>query len=120
MDSVLALFQPEYVFSVTFFLVIIGGGVWFGRSGWEWTANYYEKRLELKHQAEMERVRCEIDRDARWQNLVADLTQAFSELQHTLGRFEAMQQQFLNNQELFFRYLVKNGNKTKEDSDSGG
>lgn len=58
MDSInplLAFFQPDFVFSLTFFIAFIGFGVFFSRQFWPWLKEYLNKRLEYEYMISSQR-----------------------------------------------------------------
>jgi hypothetical protein len=47
MADALAVFKPEFVFSLAFFIGFVGFGLFFNGSVWPWLQNYLDKNQEI-------------------------------------------------------------------------
>lgn len=71
-ETVLSLFKPDFVFSLTFLVGFLGFGIFFKRDFFPWMTEYMARRLEADE-----------NRQKRWDDVVGVIT----DLRQELGAF---------------------------------
>ena len=84
LKTVLEVFQPDFVFSLCFFVGFIGFGLFFSRQVWPWAQKYLDKKLEYDYQ---------INRQ-RWEVMQA-LTDSVGEMKTQFSAFHENQRHIL-------------------------
>ena len=72
-ELILRMFQPDFVFSLTFFIGFIGFGAFFSRQVWPWLKDYLDRRMEYEMQISKQ----------RWE-VMTHLSEDLSEIKATL------------------------------------
>jgi len=115
-DSIISLFTPESVFSVTFFVVIVSLVFWFFGTGWKWIAESMEQARSFSREIELKRIVAETESDSRVCVAIDKMTEKFAEFCESMNQMRLVQQQGITYQELLLRYIMNGGGDTQNNA----
>jgi HAMP domain-containing protein len=112
-----ALFDPEHVLSLVFYLSFIFVGLFLFKN-WRSILEHLGKRTDLRHKVEMERIASEERVAVRWQNAMSDISAVLGAQNDRLTATEAQMSVLVQSIERLFRHLVNGSAKKLMESEA--
>lgn len=85
LNVVLAVFKPDFVFSLAFLIGFLGFGVFFSKQFWPWIQKYLDKKLEYDYQISKQ----------RWE-VIQSLSQDLGDMKEDFAGFHENQRRILD------------------------
>lgn len=104
-DILTALFDPDHVLSLVFYLAFLGIGSFLFKN-WREILGHLDKKAELRHKIELERIASDERIALRWQQSMEQVTGVMNEQNSRLTSTEAQMSVLIESMERLFRYLV--------------